>query len=587
MEIKTMKVKEQGEWIDVDTIKDILDKEKVNMHTRKLSNSEEQTSTSQVLSDAKQATLCINNPGKLSVGPVVETAQEAKVLNDFCHCLNLTQLIDKPTRVTSCSSTLIDVMMTSNKDLIAESGVLEIYISDNFLVYCSLKLKLIKPHPICITARSYKHYNRNQFLCDLACIPWHENLFVENVNDKLSHFDSNFQNALARNAPIKTMKIRHRQVPFVDNEIKELMKNRNRIHKFARLTRMPPDWEKIKFNVEIKFNGSILGPVFLNIYINDLPGVPKESNLKSYVDDSKIYLAFSIRDAELAAMKLTEDMRRITTWCCLNSLLVNPEKTKLLILGTRQMLEQPQLSFTSSKEMISVDTEKIKRESQIYMLNPDDKLLDYHRAINENAFAVAREKPHLLASKIELQKLERQRLHESGFAYKRRESRSKYFGKMSTVEKPKREKLGEEMRQQQLSHVQEELKEVYLQLSYASRQRERCANVNNFTKAIEMSKEMEELRQKKSKYQEEKIGSTNSSDVSAGKDITDNSFDQLHSNQQPSDNEESIDLREVAKQTSQESLPAPEQDNTLTATSNQETSAKDTHFDQSQNEKDF
>ena len=44
-------------------------------------------------------------------------------------------------------------------------------------------------------------------------------------------------------------------------------------------------------------------------------------------------------------MKLTEDMRRITAWCCLNSLLVNPEKTKLLILGTRQMLEQVPENF--------------------------------------------------------------------------------------------------------------------------------------------------------------------------------------------------------------------------------------------------
>jgi hypothetical protein len=149
--------------------------------------------------------------------------------------------------------------------------------------------------------------------------------------------------------------------------------------------------------------------------------------------------------------------------------------------------------------------EKIKRESQIYLLNPDDKLLEYHRAINENAFVIAKENPHLIASKKELQKRARKRLHESGFAYKKKESRSKDFGRKSTVEKrPTREKLVEEMRVERLSNVEEELKEVDLQLSYASRQRERCANVKEFKKAIEMSKEMEELRQKKRKYQAEK-----------------------------------------------------------------------------------
>ena len=86
--------------------------------------------------------------------------------------------------------------------------------------------------------------------------------------------------------------------------------------------------------------GSILGPALFNIYINDLPNVPKESSLESYVDDSKIYLAFPIQDIETAAFKLTQDMERITAWCCINSLLVNPKKTKLLLLGTSQMLKK-------------------------------------------------------------------------------------------------------------------------------------------------------------------------------------------------------------------------------------------------------
>ena len=37
---------------------------------------------------------------------------------------------------------------------------------------------------------------------------------------------------------------------------------------------------------------------------------------------------------------MTEDVRRIAAWCCANSLLINPDKTKLLLLGTRQMLRK-------------------------------------------------------------------------------------------------------------------------------------------------------------------------------------------------------------------------------------------------------
>ena len=75
--------------------------------------------------------------------------------------------------------------------------------------------------------------------------------------------------------------------------------------------------------------GSILGPALFNIYINDLPLVPNICSLESYVDDSKLYISFPVKDIDTVAEQLTEALRRIAAWCCANSLLINPDKTKL------------------------------------------------------------------------------------------------------------------------------------------------------------------------------------------------------------------------------------------------------------------
>ena len=49
--------------------------------------------------------------------------------------ITIPQAIDKPTRVTENSRSLVDVIMVSDPVLVKSSGVLEITISDNFLVY--------------------------------------------------------------------------------------------------------------------------------------------------------------------------------------------------------------------------------------------------------------------------------------------------------------------------------------------------------------------------------------------------------------------------------------------------------------------
>ena len=43
--------------------------------------------------------------------------------------------------------------------------------------------------------------------------------------------------------------------------------------------------------------------------------------------------------------QINKDLQKIASWCCHNSFLINPEKTKLLVLGTRQMLQRLPADF--------------------------------------------------------------------------------------------------------------------------------------------------------------------------------------------------------------------------------------------------
>ena len=86
--------------------------------------------------------------------------------------------------------------------------------------------------------------------------------------------------------------------------------------------------------------GSILGPMLFTLYMNDLPTVTKYSNIESYVDDSKIYLSCAPKDIHSCMQQVSEDLESIAGWCCANHLLINPDKTKLVLFGTRQLVSK-------------------------------------------------------------------------------------------------------------------------------------------------------------------------------------------------------------------------------------------------------
>ena len=104
-----------------------------------------------------------------------------------------------------------------------------------------------------------------------------------------------------------------------------------------------------------------------------------------------------------------------------------------------------------------------------------------------------------MCAKTDLQKQARLKLHNDGFSYKKKVSRSKEFGNASSVAS-KRGYIEPDVKEKRVEQLQEDLKEVDLQRNYAVKQRER---LNSFSKALDVLKEIEDLRNKKRKYEEE------------------------------------------------------------------------------------
>lgn len=110
-----------------------------------------------------------------------------QVLINFCLAFNLSQLVHQPTRVTETSKSLIDILLVSNKNLVIETKVIPVSISDHDQICATLKLKKERSKPVYVPVRSFKHYNMDAFLKDMLQIPWS---VIDTFDDSLTHLIS-------------------------------------------------------------------------------------------------------------------------------------------------------------------------------------------------------------------------------------------------------------------------------------------------------------------------------------------------------------------------------------------------------------
>jgi hypothetical protein len=101
--------------------------------------------------------------------------------------------------------------------------------------------------------------------------------------------------------------------------------------------------------------GSILGPSFFSLYINDLPQCLSKTEPRLFADDTNLTAAGeSINDVEAA---MNSDLENLRKWLIANKLSLNVAKTEFILIGSKPMIK----SISNRQPNIIIENKPIKQ----------------------------------------------------------------------------------------------------------------------------------------------------------------------------------------------------------------------------------
>ena len=84
--------------------------------------------------------------------------------------------------------------------------------------------------------------------------------------------------------------------------------------------------------------GSILGPLLFSIYVNSMPNCTSNGIIDMYADDTT--LSVSGTTGSEVEQKLTIALHELMTWITKNRLVLNSDKTCVMVIGSRAYLKK-------------------------------------------------------------------------------------------------------------------------------------------------------------------------------------------------------------------------------------------------------
>ena len=170
-----------------------------------------------------------------------------KQYRNLCISNNLKQLIRLETRTAKGTFSLLDHILTNTDELVLQSGVVDVGLSDHQLIYCTRKKhkeKLYKHKTF--NTRSYKNYTAEKFVEQLSRIPFPNYLDFNDIHEAFYDFSTNVEYLVNQIAPIKSFRVKGYTEDWFDGEIMDCIRDRDKLLRKYKKTKLAIDYEIYK-----------------------------------------------------------------------------------------------------------------------------------------------------------------------------------------------------------------------------------------------------------------------------------------------------------------------------------------------------
>ena len=159
--------------------------------------------------------------------------------------------------------------MCSDSTICTTSGVKDTGLSDSHsMVYVVMKIRADRLPARTVTYRCYKHFNEYKYAEDISRIPVSVCEVFEDPSDNYWMLQTMTKEIMDEHAPIKTMKVRAKETPFMNADLRRSVREKTHLHNIYRKRPTKHNWELYKQQRNITTNIRAIRRNAISNYLN-------------------------------------------------------------------------------------------------------------------------------------------------------------------------------------------------------------------------------------------------------------------------------------------------------------------------------